>query len=163
MKIMVIQGPNLNMLGQRDPRIYGIMTMAQIHEQMEYAAKESKVDIEFFQSNYEGEIIDKIQECVGTCDAIIINAGGYSHTSVAIADAIMACGMPVVEVHISNIYAREEYRHKSYLSPVCAGTISGFGPFGYHLALLSAIQMVQQQKVFMAAQEEARKARENND
>lgn len=156
MKIMVIQGPNLNMLGQRDPRIYGSMTLAQIHEQMSLAAKESNTDIEFFQSNYEGEIIDKIQECVGTCDAIIINAGGYTHTSVAIADAIAAARMPVIEVHISNIYAREEFRHKSMLSPYCAGVIAGFGPFSYHLALMSAIQMVQQQRAFLAAQEEAR-------
>lgn len=154
MKVMVIQGPNLNMLGQRDPRFYGTMTMAQIHEQMGYAAKESNVEIEFFQSNFEGEIIDKIQECVGTCNAIIINAGGYSHTSIAIADAISAAMMPVIEVHISNIYAREEIRQKSLLSPVCAGTITGFGPFGYHLALLSAIQMMQQQ----AALEQAKKA-----
>ncbi|MBZ7986211.1 type II 3-dehydroquinate dehydratase [Campylobacter sp. Cr9] len=161
MKIMVIQGPNLNMLGQRDPRIYGTMTMAQIHEQMSLAAKESNVDIEFYQSNYEGEIIDKIQECVGTCDAIIINAGGYTHTSVAIADAIAATRMPVIEVHISNIYAREDFRAKSFLSPVCAGTISGFGPFSYHLALLSAIQMIQQQRAFIAAQEEALKNQNN--
>ena len=155
MKIMVIQGPNLNMLGQRDPRIYGSMTMAQIHEQMQAAANAAKIQIEFFQSNYEGEIIDKIQECVGTCDAIILNAGGYSHTSIAIADTIAASRLPVVEVHISNIYAREEFRHKSFLSPVCAGTISGFGPYGYHLALMSAIQIVQQQRAFLAAQENA--------
>lgn len=154
MKIMVIQGPNLNMLGKRNPNIYGIMSMDEIHTQMSHTAKEAGVEIEFFQSNFEGELIDKIQECAGEVDVIIINAGGYAHTSIAIADAIAAVKIPTIEVHISNIYAREEYRHKSYIAPVSAGSVAGFGPIGYHLALIAAIQMTNQIKAMIQAQQQ---------
>lgn len=144
MKIMVIQGPNMNMLGLREVGIYGLMKMDEIHEQMKIAASGNNVELDFFQSNFEGEIVDKIQECLGVFDGIIINAGAYSHTSIAIRDAIAGVGLPTIEVHISNIYRREEFRQKSLLSPVCSGSIVGFGPFGYHLALMGVLQICDQ-------------------
>ncbi|MBK1963534.1 type II 3-dehydroquinate dehydratase [Campylobacter novaezeelandiae] len=144
MKIMVIQGPNINMLGLREVGIYGLMKMDEIHEQMKIAASGNNVELDFFQSNFEGEIVDKIQECLGVFDGIIINAGAYSHTSIAIRDAIAGVGLPTIEVHISNIYRREEFRQKSLLSPVCSGSIVGFGPFGYHLALMGVLQICDQ-------------------
>ena len=110
MKIMVIQGPNLNMLGTREPRIYGTTTLEEVHNQMKLVADEAKMEIEFFQSNFEGEIVDKIQECYGTSDGIIINPGAFTHTSIAIRDAIAGVGLPVVEVHISNLYHRASLR-----------------------------------------------------
>ena len=143
---MVIQGPNVNMLGHREIGIYGPMKMEDIHEQMRIAANSNNTEVEFFQSNFEGEIVDKIQECLGNFDGIIINAAGYSHTSVAIRDAIAAVALPTIEVHISNVYRREEFRQKSLISPVCAGSIVGFGPFGYHLALMGVLQICDQIK-----------------
>ncbi len=142
MKIVVIQGPNLNMLGHRDPRIYGNMKLEQIHQNIEGVAKQNNFEVEFFQSNFEGEIVDKIQECIGTADGILINPAAYSHTSIAIADAIALVGIPVVEVHLSNIFARDDFRRKSYSGAVSAGVIAGFGPFGYHLGLLSLMQII---------------------
>ncbi|MFK5880843.1 MAG: type II 3-dehydroquinate dehydratase [Sulfurospirillum sp.] len=142
MKIVVIQGPNLNMLGHREQNIYGPMKLEQIHEQMSAVAKENKVEIEFFQSNLEGEIVDKIQECLGDADGIIINPAAYSHTSIAIRDAISAVALPTIEVHISNIFRREEFRATSMTAPVVTGVISGFGPFGYHLATISLLQIL---------------------
>lgn len=152
MKIMVIQGPNINMLGVREIEIYGAMKMEQIHEQMQIAASQNNIELKFFQSNFEGEIVDKIQECLGTVDGIIINAAAYTHTSVAIRDAISATGLPVIEVHISNIYRREEFRQKSLIAPVCSGSIMGFGPFGYHLALMGVIQICEQIKKLKSQQ-----------
>lgn len=146
MKIRVIQGPNINMLGKREPEIYGLMSMEEIHDNMRKVAEQANIEIEFFQSNYEGEIIDKIQECVGTCDAIIINPAGFSHTSVALRDAISAVKLPCVEVHVTNIYKREEFRQKSLTAGACIGIISGFGPLGYHLALISLLQILEQIK-----------------
>lgn len=146
MKIMVIQGPNVNMLGVREVGIYGAMKMDDIHEQMKIAASQNNIELNFFQSNFEGEIVDKIQECLGTADGIIINAAGYTHTSVAIRDAIAAVALPTIEVHISNVYRREEFRQKSLIAPVCSGSIVGFGPFGYHLALMGVIQICEQVK-----------------
>ena len=142
MKIAVIQGPNINMLGVREQHIYGPMTMEQIHEQMKASGAQSGVELEFFQSNLEGEIIDKIQECLGTVDGIIINPAAYSHTSIAIADALKAVSLPVVEVHISNIYHREEFRQKSVTAAGATGVITGFGPFGYHMGLIALIQIL---------------------
>ena len=135
MKIKIINGPNLNMLGIREKEMYGSQSLECINERLRVAASKLELEIEFFQSNHEGEIIDAIQECYGTVDGIIINAGALSHYSIAIRDAIEAVSLPVIEVHISNIYAREEFRRKTVLSPVCLGTISGFGAFGYELAL----------------------------
>ncbi|MBZ7961596.1 type II 3-dehydroquinate dehydratase [Campylobacter molothri] len=144
MKIMVIQGPNINMLGVREINIYGAMKMDDIHEQMKIAASQNNIELDFFQSNFEGEIVDKIQECLGTKDGIIINAGAYTHTSVAIRDAIAAVALPTVEVHISNTHRREEFRQKSLIASVCSGSIVGFGPFGYHLALMGVMQICDQ-------------------
>jgi len=160
MKVTVIQGPNLNMLGLREQNIYGPMKLEDIHQQMESFAKQANLEIEFFQSNLEGEIVDKIQECLGESQGIIINAGAYTHTSIAIADAIRAVQIPTVEVHISNIYAREEYRHKSMIAPYCAGQISGFGPFTYHLAMVAMSQILQEMQQIQAAQA-AQKAAES--
>ena len=142
MKIVVIQGPNLNMLGHREQNIYGPMKLEEIHKQMESVAKQNGVEIEFFQSNLEGEIVDRIQECLGEADGIIINPAAYTHTSIAIRDAISAVSLPTVEVHVSNIYRREEFRQKSLTAPVCTGQIAGFGPFGYHLAMISMMQIL---------------------
>ena len=144
MKIMVIQGPNINMLGLRETAIYGPMKMQDRHEQLRLAASQNNVEIEFFQSNYEGEIVDKIQECLGVFDGIVLNAAAYTHTSVAIRDAIASVNLPVVEVHISNVYRREEFRQKSLIAPVCAGLVVGFGAFGYHLALMGLLQICDQ-------------------
>ncbi|TXE85805.1 type II 3-dehydroquinate dehydratase [Campylobacter volucris] len=152
MKVMVIQGPNVNMLGIRETHIYGNMKMDDIHEQMKMAAQQSNVEIEFFQSNFEGELVDKIQECIGSVDGIIINAAAYSHTSIAIRDAIAAINLPVVEVHISNTYRREEFRQKSMIAPVCAGSIVGFGPFGYHMALMGLFQIFERINAHKAVQ-----------
>ncbi|CUU81697.1 3-dehydroquinate dehydratase [Campylobacter hyointestinalis subsp. hyointestinalis] len=150
MKIMVIQGPNINMLGRRETNIYGVMSMEGIHEQMKMVADQANLDIEFFQTNFEGEIVDKIQECLGEFDGIIINPAGYTHTSVAIRDAISAVKLPTIEVHISNIHQREEFRQKSLIAPVCAGQIVGFGPVGYHLAMIGMIQIFEQIKAIKA-------------
>ena len=154
MKIAVIQGPNLNMLGIREQNIYGPMTLDQIHEQMKGSASQNNVELEFFQSNLEGEIIDKIQECLGTVDGIIINPAAYSHTSIAIADAISAVSIPVVEVHISNIYKREEFRQTSITAKASLGVIAGFGPFGYHLGLISLIQVLNEMNAAKQMQQE---------
>ncbi len=161
MKILVIQGPNLNILGHRDPRLYGHMTLDQIHSNMQEFAKQNKTEIEFFQSNFEGEIIDKIQECIGEeFQGVIINPGAYSHTSIAIADAIASCGVPVVEVHLSNILAREDFRKTTYTGAVSAGVICGFGAFGYHLALISILQIINEVEAFKEAQK--KQAQANN-
>jgi len=148
----VIQGPNLNMLGHREQNIYGPMKMEDIHGQMEAFAGQNSVEIEFFQSNLEGEIIDRLQECMGDADGIIINPAAYTHTSIAIRDAIAAVQIPTIEVHLSNIYQREEFRHKSLIAPVCAGQISGFGPFSYHMAMIAITQIMSEIKAAKEAQ-----------
>jgi len=152
MKVVVIQGPNLNMLGVREQNIYGPMKLDDIHRQMEEYAKQNGVDIEFFQSNLEGEIVDKLQECLGDADGIIINPAAYTHTSIAIRDAISAIQIPTVEVHLSNIHQREEFRHTSLTAPVCAGQIVGFGPFSYHLAMISVVQIMREVSAMREAQ-----------
>ena len=153
MKIAVIQGPNLNMLGIREQHIYGPMSLDQIHEQLKNAAAQNGVEVEFFQSNLEGEIVDRIQECLGTVDGIMINPAAYSHTSIAIKDALSAVNMPVVEVHISNIYKREEFRQKSITAGASTGVISGFGPFGYHMGLIALMQIISEIKAVAQAQQ----------
>ena len=155
MKIAVIQGPNLNMLGIREQHIYGPMSLDQIHEQLKGAAGQNGVEVEFFQSNLEGEIVDRIQECLGTVDGIMINPAAYSHTSIAIKDALSAVSMPVVEVHISNIYKREEFRQKSITAGASTGVISGFGPFGYHMGLIALMQIISEVKAVTQAQQTA--------
>ena len=155
MKIVVIQGPNLNMLGVRDQNIYGPMKLEDIHKQMKGFAEQNKYEIEFFQSNLEGEIVDRIQECMGDADGIIINPAAYTHTSIAIRDALAAVEIPAIEVHLSNIHAREEFRHKSLTAPVCAGQIVGMGPFGYHLAMVGMTQILNEVKMMKEAQKQA--------
>jgi len=152
MKIVVIQGPNLNMLGVREQQIYGGMKLEQIHAQMKDVAEKNGIEIEFFQSNLEGEMVDKIQECYGEAQGLIINPAAYTHTSIAIRDAISAVAIPTIEVHISNIHRREEFRQKSMIAPVCASTLVGFGPFGYHLAMLGMIQIFNEVKAMQEAQ-----------
>ena len=139
MKISVINGPNLNLLGKREPGIYGATTLAGINENLVKVAETLGVTLEFFQSNHEGAIVDAIQQAMGDCDGIIINPAAYTHTSVAIRDAIAAVGIPTVEVHLSNVYSREEFRHKSLTAPVVLGQIAGFGAAGYELALLGLV------------------------
>ena len=139
MKILVINGPNLDLLGTREQAIYGTETLDDIKGHLEKKAKELSVEIDFRQSNHEGDIIDWIVEAKKTIDAIIINPAAYTHTSVGIRDAISAVELPAVEVHLSNVHAREEFRQRSYIAPVCLGQICGFGSHGYILALEALI------------------------
>ena len=138
MKILVINGPNLNMLGIREPEIYGDETLQDLIDYVVDYCKPRNVEVEFYQSNHEGDIIDAIQEALDKFDGIIINPAAYTHTSVALRDAIAAVGIPAIEVHLSNVNAREAFRHHSYIAPVAAGTICGFGAEGYRLALIAA-------------------------
>jgi len=135
MRVLVIHGPNLNLLGGREPEVYGSTTLEEIDDRLRKRAEELGFAIITFQSNHEGEIVDKIAEARGSADAIIINPGAYTHTSVAIRDALSAVGLPTIEVHLSNIYARETFRHTSLVAPVVTGQISGFGAASYLLAL----------------------------
>lgn len=135
MKILVIHGPNLNLLGTREPDKYGAKTLEDINQEVKALAYELGVEIDFYQSNIEGELVDKIQEAKGEFDGIIINPAAYTHTSVALRDVFLAIDIPTVEVHLSNIHAREEFRQKSYIAPVCIGQISGFKEDSYKLAL----------------------------
>ena len=134
-RVLLLNGPNLNMLGIREPQTYGSQTLADIETMSEAEGKKLGLTVTCKQSNHEGELVTWIQEALGTQDAIVINPGAYSHTSVAIHDAIRAVGLPVVEVHLSNIYTREAFRHQSYVSPVALGGICGLGAVGYRLAL----------------------------
>jgi 3-dehydroquinate dehydratase II len=142
-RVLVIHGPNLNLLGSRDPSIYGSATLAQIDDRLRQRATARGAELEARQSNLEGEIVSWIQQAAGTFDAIVINPGGYSHTSVAIRDAIEAAGVPTVEVHLSNIHAREAFRHTSLTAARCIGLVSGFGPRSYELGLDAALAHVE--------------------
>lgn len=133
-KILIINGPNLNLLGKREPSVYGNQTFEQYFEIL-LAKHQSTVELHYFQSNHEGAMIDKLHEVGFSFDGIVLNAGGYTHTSIALADAISAIKTPVIEVHISNVHAREAFRHHSYLSSRCAGVIVGLGLKGYDLAV----------------------------
>jgi 3-dehydroquinate dehydratase-2 len=139
MRILVINGPNLNLLGKREPDVYGSFTLDAINGRVAALAAELGVEVSFFQSNHEGELVQKIQDAMGVFQAIVINPGAYTHTSVALRDAISSTGIPTVETHISNIYRREEFRKHSYISGVAVGQISGFGPDSYLLALRAAV------------------------
>ena len=145
-KILVIHGPNLNLLGQREVDIYGKVTIANINKDLEKIAKAQKVSLKIVQSNHEGEIVELIGKSKGKFDAILINPAAYTHTSVAIRDAVSAVNVPTIEVHISNIYAREEFRHTSLISPVAKGQICGFGKMSYVLGLEAAISLIDKSK-----------------
>jgi len=141
-RILVIHGPNLNLLGKREPDIYGRVTLQQINNELKKIAKKRKVSLTIKQSNYEGEIVDLIGKIKKKYDGLLINPAAYTHTSVAIRDAIAATSVLTVEVHLSNIYSREEFRQKSLISPVAKGTIMGFGPKSYSLGLEALIDLL---------------------
>ena len=140
MKVLFLNGPNLNLLGKRQPEIYGVSTLTDIESILREQA-EDRAEIEFRQSNDEGALVTWIQEATGQTDVVVINAAGYTHTSVALRDAIAATDVPVVEIHLSNIHAREEFRHNSLIAPVCEGQISGFGPTSYILGFEAALSL----------------------
>ena len=146
-KILVIHGPNLNLLGKREPGIYGAVTIEEIDKRLRKLAKKEKVSLEIFQSNHEGEIVSKIGESKRSVAALVINPAGYTHTSVAIRDAILAVKIPTIEVHLSNLYAREEFRHHSLIAPVAVGQISGFGARSYELGLLAAFGLLDRKSI----------------
>jgi 3-dehydroquinate dehydratase II len=135
MKLIVLNGPNLNLLGKREPNIYGNVTLDEINNSIKSLAMELGIEVSFYQSNSEGDLIDKIHSSVNEFDGILINPAAYTHTSVAIRDAFAAVSLPVVEVHLSNIHRREEFRSKSFIAPVAIGQISGFGPDSYLLGI----------------------------
>ncbi|MDE3068382.1 MAG: type II 3-dehydroquinate dehydratase [Verrucomicrobiota bacterium] len=141
MKILFLNGPNLNLLGQRQAEIYGRDTLADIEAQVRHRAVQLGAEIEFRQSNLEGELVAWIQQAKGRFDAIVLNAAAYTHTSIALRDAIAAVGVPTIEVHLSNIHAREDFRHKSLIAPVCRGQITGFGKKSYLLALEASVDV----------------------
>ena len=142
MRVLVIHGPNLNLLGEREPEVYGTQTLAQIDEAIAQLARELSVEVRCVQHNGEGAIVDELHGARKTFDAVVINAGAYTHYSYAIADAIAAIRTPVIEAHLSNIAAREPFRRTSVIAPVCKGTIAGFGADSYLLALRAAIEAV---------------------
>jgi len=141
-RILVLHGPNLNMLGQREPQIYGHTTLADINALLASQGQELGVEVETFQSNHEGELVSKIQSARGHYAALIINGGAYTHTSIAILDALLAVDMPVIEVHLSNLYKREEFRHHSYIARAAVGQICGFGADSYLLGLQAAVRII---------------------
>lgn len=145
-RIIAIHGPNLNLLGKREPGVYGLQTLTEINNELEELAQKRDVELKIIQSNSEGGIVSFIGDNADWADGIIINPAAYTHTSVAIRDAISAVGLPAVEVHISNIFRREEFRHFSYISPVAVGVICGFGGDGYLLALEAIIKEVNKKK-----------------
>jgi len=141
-KILVIHGPNLNLLGAREPQVYGRTTLKQINERLKKIGRRRKVALTFAQSNHEGKIVDLIGKARTKFSGLLINPAAYTHTSVAIRDAIAASGLVTIEVHLSNIYSREEFRHKSLISPVVKGTVLGFGPNSYYLGLEALIDLI---------------------
>jgi len=142
MRILFINGPNLNLLGERETPIYGRATLDQINDKIRDRAREAGVEVVFFQSNHEGEIVERIQKAKGQFEVLVLNPAAFTHTSVAIRDALLAVGIPAIEVHLSNPARREAFRRRSLISDVAVGTISGFGEESYHLALQAAIRLV---------------------
>ncbi|MGA8180464.1 MAG: type II 3-dehydroquinate dehydratase [Desulfobacterales bacterium] len=143
LKVLVIHGPNLNMLGKREPEVYGNTTLDEINSQLEHLGKALGIFVDTFQSNHEGAIIDKIQEAATTQKGIIINPAAFTHTSIAIRDALLALDVPIIEIHISNVYKREPFRHKSLISDVADAQITGLGIKGYTIALKALAEMLQ--------------------
>ena len=141
MKILFLNGPNLNLLGQREPEVYGRETLADIEAAVRKRAKELKVKVDFRQSNVEGELVGWIQQAKGKFDVIVLNAAAYTHTSIALRDAIAAVGVPTIEIHLSNVHAREKFRQKSLIAPVCCGQITGFGSKSYILAVEASVHV----------------------
>ncbi len=143
MKILIMHGPNLNLLGTREPDKYGAKTLDDINRELTAFAYELGIEIDFYQSNIEGELVDKIQEAAGIFDGIVINPAAYTHTSIAIPDALKAVNLPVVEVHLTNVHAREEFRQKSYIAPIALGQIAGFGADSYKFGLSAIVNYLQ--------------------
>ena len=141
MKILFLNGPNLNLLGKREPAVYGTTTLAEIESNVRRLAAEKEVEIDFRQSNSEGDLVSWIQQATEEADAIVLNAAAYTHTSIALRDAIAASGVQTIEIHLSNTAAREEFRHRSVIAPVCRGVIAGFGSHSYSLGLEAAISL----------------------
>jgi 3-dehydroquinate dehydratase-2 len=146
MRILFLNGPNLNLLGQREPEIYGHLSLADIEAQVREKAKAVGAEVEFRQSNLEGELVAFIQQAKGRFEVIVLNAAAYTHTSIALRDAISATGIPTIEVHLSNVHAREKFRHKSLIAPVCSGQIAGFGAQSYILGLEAALTLTKSPK-----------------
>lgn len=142
MKVLVLNGPNLNLLGRREPEVYGSATLSDIETEITSYASELECEVSFAQSNCEGKLIDALHAAMDDADAVVFNPGAYTHTSVALRDAVASIGIPVVEVHLSNIAGRESFRAKSLIAPVCAGQISGFGARSYLLGLAAAVDLV---------------------
>lgn len=140
MNILLIHGPNLHLLGQRQPEIYGSQTLADIDQHLVEVATQRNIILKIFQSNHEGEIVTTIGQHIDWADGILINPAAYTHTSVAIRDALATIGLPVIELHLSNVHGRESFRHHSYIAPIAIGTIAGFGAFSYDLAIEAMIQ-----------------------
>ena len=141
MNVLFLNGPNLNLLGTRQPEVYGRTTLSDIEVRVRERAKEAGASVEFRQSNLEGELVTWLQQAPGKFDAVVLNAAAYTHTSIALRDAISAIGLPVIEIHLSNIHAREPFRHQSLIAPVCRGQIAGFGPDSYVLGLWAAVNV----------------------
>lgn len=145
-KVLVINGPNLNMLGKREPDVYGATTLDEINQNLKKQGAGLGIEVECFQSNCQGAIVDKIQQVLNLVDGIIINPAAYTHTSVAIRDALLLHSVPIIEIHLSNIYKREDFRHKSFVSGIALGQITGFGPDGYKMALDALAAIISREK-----------------
>lgn len=146
MRVLVLNGPNLNLLGLREPEVYGTMTLSELEEEIRRAAEARGVEVQFFQSNHEGVLIDRLHQARGWADVVLLNAGGLTHTSVSLRDAVVGVDIPVIEIHLSNIHGREAFRRRSLIAPVTVGQIGGFGPLSYLLGLEAAIHVVKQQR-----------------
>ena len=146
MRVLFLNGPNLNLLGTREPSIYGALTLADIETRIRAKARDLGAVVDFRQTNHEGELVTWLQEARTVADVVVLNAAGYTHTSVALRDAVVAGGVPTIEIHLSNVHAREEFRHRSYITSVCRGVIAGFGVESYVLALGAAVSLTPGEK-----------------